>query len=527
MKKLINIFLTMILLLQFAYASDADKVVKIGLYYGGNALPEPQLQNFVGEGYEFGYFDSDNEFESIYSVENIKLLMKADKSYNIVVDELYDDVEEAENKIDTLRDTGKVVFPAYIDGKIQIRIGNYASADEAEEDIVTIEKKAKKLEFEVVKPDSNTISVTDTDSKEILFEYTKDEYNLGIMPMAGKKETAETWFKGLKYYGGFEYILNGSNISVINNIELCDYLKGVVPYEVSPSWPIEAQKAQALCAKNYTMRSLNRHASSGFSLCNTTHCQVYKGTDKSNSQTDEAVEDIIDKGIYYDGKLAETYYYSSNGGASENSENVWTSAIPYLVGVEDEFENDSIPNWSYESKVTLKELQSLLTSKGYKIGTLKSVATELTENGNMYKVTFTDTDGKEVSVSKDSARSFFSKYVRSMRFNIYPEGSTTEIKIIALGEKKKEIKVSNYVISEDGDKTKIKDIKKASILTSKGIKKINNNTTTSGSSDTYIIKGTGYGHNVGMSQWGAKIMADEGYEYDEILKYYFTGVDIE
>ena len=113
-----------------------------------------------------------------------------------------------------------------------------------------------------------------------------------------------------------------------------------------------------------------------------------------------------------------------------------------------------------------------------------------------------------------------------MRFNIYPEGGAAEIKIIALGEKKKEIKASNYVISEDGDKTKIKDIKKASILTSKGIKKINN-TTTSGSSDTYIIKGTGYGHNVGMSQWGAKIMADEGYEYDEILKYYFTGVDIE
>jgi len=525
MKKLANIFLTMILLLQFAYASDADRVVKIGLYYGGNALAEPQLQNFVGEGYEFGYFDSDNEFESIYSVENIKLLMKVDKSYNIAVDELYDDIDEAEDDIATLKKTGKVVFPAYIDGKIQIRIGNYASVDEAEEDIEVVEKKAKKLEFKVVKPDSNTISVTDTDSKEILFEYTKDEYNLGIMPMAGKKEIAQTWFKQLKYYGGFEYIINGSNISVINNVKLCDYIKGVIPYEISPSWPVEAQKAQALCAKNYTLRSLNRHASSGFSLCNTTHCQVYKGTSNATATSDEAVEDVIDKSIYYNGELAETYYYSSNGGASENSENVWTSAIPYLVGVEDEFENDSIPNWSYESKVTLKDLQNLLTSKGYKIGPLKSVSTELTEMGNMYKVIFTDTAGKQVVVSKDSARSLFSKYVRSMRFNIYPEGGVAEIKIIALGDKKKEIKASNYVISEDGDKTKIKDIKKASILTSKGIKKINN-TTTSGSSDTYIIKGTGYGHNVGMSQWGAKIMADEGYEYDEILKYYFTGVEI-
>jgi len=526
MKKLINIFLMMILLLQFAHASDADKVVKIGLYYGGNALPEPQLQNFVGEGYEFGYFDSENEFESIYSVENIKLLMKSDKSYNVAVDELYDDIEEAEDDIATLKKIGKIVFPAYVDGKIQIRIGDYASEDEAEEDLEVIKKKAKKLKFKVVNPVANTISVTDTDSKVILFEYTKDEYNLGIMPMAGKKETAQTWFKKLKYYGGFEYILNGSNISVVNNVELCDYIKGVTPYEISPSWPVEAQKAQALCAKNYTLRSLNRHASSGFNLCNTTHCQVYKGTSNATEVSDKAVEDVIDEAIYYDGKLAETYYYSSNGGASENSENVWTSAIPYLVGVEDEFENDSIPNWSYESKVTLKDLQSLLISKGYKIGTLKSVSTELTEMGNMYKVIFTDTAGNEVVVSKDSARSLFSKYVRSMRFNIYPEGSAAETKIIALGEKKKEIKASNYVISEDGNKTKIKDIKKASILTSKGIKKINN-TTTSVSGDTYIIKGTGYGHNVGMSQWGAKIMADEGYEYDEILKYYFSGVEIE
>jgi len=171
MKKLANIFLTMILLLQFAYASDADRVVKIGLYYGGNALAEPQLQNFVGEGYEFGYFDSDNEFESIYSVENIKLLMKVDKSYNIAVDELYDDIDEAEDDIATLKKTGKVVFPAYIDGKIQIRIGNYASVDEAEEDIEVVEKKAK---------NSGKISKIKlhSDQKILDYEYVGQEYGV-------------------------------------------------------------------------------------------------------------------------------------------------------------------------------------------------------------------------------------------------------------------------------------------------------------------------------------------------------------
>ena len=130
---------------------------------------------------------------------------------------------------------------------------------------------------------------------------------------------------------------NGGDLIVYNLVDIEDYVKGVIPYEMSNSWPIEALKAQAVCARTYAMAS-RKH--SGFDLCTTECCQVYRGVGLANDTTDSAVEQTAGQYLTYNGELCVTYYSSSDGGATENSENVWTAAVGYLKGVIDPYEAD-------------------------------------------------------------------------------------------------------------------------------------------------------------------------------------------
>jgi stage II sporulation protein D len=109
---------------------------------------------------------------------------------------------------------------------------------------------------------------------------------------------------------------------VVNFINIEDYVKGVLPYEMNPEWPKEALKAQAVAARTYTAAHLDdKHKSQGFDLCCEPDCQTYRGTNGASALSDSAVDETA--GIYmtYDGAYADAYYHSSDGGATENSEN--------------------------------------------------------------------------------------------------------------------------------------------------------------------------------------------------------------
>ena len=101
----------------------------------------------------------------------------------------------------------------------------------------------------------------------------------------------------------------------------------------------------------------------------TTDCQVYYGVSTATSATDRAVEETAGECLYYDGELAEAYYHSSDGGATEDAENVWGTDMPYLQGKEDPYEAQiSIPNYSWTVTYTWDELTWVLQNSGYSIG---------------------------------------------------------------------------------------------------------------------------------------------------------------
>lgn len=367
------------------------------------------------------------------------------------------------------------------------------------------------------------VAVTAADSGEALFQFDgSGGRSLGILP-DGKGRKAQTLFQGCRWYGGFECRPGAKGkLDVINVVELDDYVKGVLPYEMSPAWPLEALKAQAVCARTYALLPSKHYASHHFDVCNTTDCQVYRGVDQASALTDQAVDETSGTVALYGGKYAETYYCSANGGASESSENVWSNARPYLTGKEDPYESmTDIPDYGYTIRYTYSQLGKLLRDKGYSIGTVNAAyVSQTTSAGNVAEVTFRDTAGKTVTLTKDECR--WTLDTKSMRFQIDGGGSagswnTSGGTLDSLRDA--------YSISKNGVLGRLSG-GNVYAAASSGISALKQPAASAGTGSGITITGTGWGHGVGMSQYGAKAMAEQGYTYEDILLFYYTGITL-
>ncbi len=539
-----------------------ENTVRVGLYYSGGsngALVSANLENYqnAGSGYSFGYYTADRTFVSLGTLsetaismsQDVNLIVNSDGSYStgtaedgtgigcyhLQMSRTYASFDLANAAAIGLKGAYGTAFPVYDNGTFAVRVGNYTSREEAERALAD-----HRADAEVNSGTAYTVTVTKTKTNEILLEYDGGGSTfLAMVPRATGSAKSQTWFKGYRYYGGFEYdrssALSGGKINVINVVPLEDYVKSVITYEMSPSWPTEALKAQAVCARTYALQQ-HKHDSKNFDVCSGTNCQVYRGVSASNAASDAAVDATAGLALYYSGTLIEADYYSSNGGASENSENVWSAALPYLRGKADPYEATiSIPNYSYEKSYTAAELTALLQKKGYSIGTVASVQPAYTEQGNIYSITFADTAGKSVVVKKENCKYLFS--AASMRFTITGSGAApdngtsdstgSEIYVNNGSSRLSGVK-GTYFISGSGTVSRF-DGESAYVLTSGGKSLLGTETAAGNnqSGGSYVLRGTGSGHNVGMSQYGANAMAKQGLTFEDILHFYYTGVSIE
>ena len=530
-----------------AFAS-ADDTLRVGLYYDGSgsngALISANLENYVGAGYQFGYYDAERNFVKLGETDetrismsqDLNLYVQSDGSYttsavngvpvigchHLQLTQTFPSYDEASAKAEELEHSFDMAFPVYDHGVFAVRVGSFLSAADAQEAL-----QDAGLSAEVNSGSAYTVTVTKSCTDEILFEYDDGgDTFLGVMPKAASGEKAETWFKGYRYYGGFEYDrsakLSGGRINVINVVDVEDYVKGVVPFEMSPSWPTEALKAQAVCARTYALCQ-SKHRSRNFDVCATTNCQVYHGSSGSHEGSDLAVDATAGLKLYYDGKLIEPPYYSSNGGASENSENVWSAALPYLRGKQDPYENaDLIPNYAYEKTYTGADLGARLRKRNFNIGTVIAVQPTYTEQGNILSIVFTDEAGNTAEVKKEACRLMLG--TPSMRFTISestvsPSGDGTNRSLSgffsSIG------KVLHQPVKEIHQRSPLEQL----LLEKSGAGTSDPSQTAA--ANVFVVRGTGSGHNVGMSQYGAYAYAKQGGTFEDILHFYYTGVTIQ
>lgn len=328
-------------------------------------------------------------------------------------------------------------------------------------------------------------------------------------------------YGGKPYRGYFEISANADGtLSVINVLEVEDYLRGVLPSEVYASWHEEALKTAAVAARTYALRSMlsSTHTQSGFDLCATTHCQVYGGAAKENARTDAALVNTSGLVLKYNGSLATTPYHSSNGGYTESAAAVWGSRAadyPYLTSVFTPYEDyRNVPNGKWETVLARNELSTRIASAYAEKMTdgIADIAYERAENGYIERMTVTDGAGNTYTFkTSDGVRSFFgSSLVKSANFGIaYTYTPSNDV-----------ITPAVTVISADG----IYEMTAADgydYVTADGVE------TTYGFEEVVVLDGSGYGHGVGLSQFGARCMADEGFNYEEILQTYFPGTTLE
>lgn len=331
-----------------------------------------------------------------------------------------------------------------------------------------------------------------------------------------------------KYRDFLGFLVRNDGILLINHIEVENYLYGVVPKEVGASFPIESIKAQAVAARTYALSNINKHKNEGFNLCDTTHCQVYGAMDAEHSSTNQAVNETRNMVVYYEGKLAETTFHSNNGGYTESNKDAWGgAALGYLIAKEDKFSLNS-PNSSWTVKLTLQEMNSKLISAGINVGELIDMEVlEISEGKRVLKLKIKGSSKDEI-ISGSKLRTILgNNEIKSTFFNINKEGTSSSAKTYIMDGnsiKPIEVNLSNATII---DGRGVKTILKTGTTTALGensAKSITNNYATSPTSFTF--EGKGYGHGVGMSQYGAMEMAKQGYNFEEILKYYYHGVDI-
>lgn len=548
---ILSMVLVLISPLSALAAEGQGQVLRIGLAYGSDVMAAASLRSKVGVGYSLGYYDDQRQFIplawtgeseiSILITQNLYLNEQGGYTYtagdrgaigcyHVHLPWTYEDYASAQAAADLVPDA----FVAWIEGAYYVRVGSYTSREEAE---------AAALETEgacLGETSGYGYCVIATGTDKILFQFDANQRGetgaLGVLPLAsGGEKTVTVLNEGRSYYGGFRFErIGGGASTVVNMVELEDYIKGVIPYEMSTSWPLEALKAQAVCARTYSAAS-SRHGSDHFDICTTTHCQVYKGTSGAGTVSDQAVEETAGQRIFYNGKCVNgnAVYYSSNGGASEDVKNVWGTDHAYLKGKLDPYEADiadKAGNYRWSKTYTASELAARINARGYSCGDIADVELTYSDLGNVIKMKVTDAAGTSNTFSGDKVRNILG--TNSIRFTMTTSGqsgpSQTPEGYAIAGASSVPSLAGLYALSGDGQVAALAE--ESYIITDQGTKLLEPTTQATasvGGEVRYTFTGTGWGHSVGMSQWGAYAMAKRGYTYLDILQFYYTGITVE
>ena len=342
-----------------------------------------------------------------------------------------------------------------------------------------------------------------------------------------------------RYRGNIEITLNkeSKKLNIINIIGIEEYLYGVLKKEISPKWPAEVLRAQAVAARTFAISNMNKYVDKGYNICSSTNSQEYGGINHEDPLTNKAVDETKGQIIIYKGNPINAVYHSDSGGYTENSERVWGSYLPYLRSVKSNFEELVSPpyhTWTYS--ISQEDLTGKLKKQGYEIDTIVTVKLiDVSKTGRINELIFVSKNNKNIQIkANDLRRVLGTNFIRSTLFEIKTMGEELIVKEEAEESTKENIKLEESIeeILEQKEDWTIQELielmknrreeskkEKEQITVVKSIKTLN-------VPITFVFSGSGNGHGVGMSQWGAYGMALQGYKYQEILKYYYQDVSI-
>jgi stage II sporulation protein D len=303
------------------------------------------------------------------------------------------------------------------------------------------------------------------DSSAFFVVRNKDGLSVNGRAMRRLTVSAPVFIKvnGKKYRGSVEISPADKGMLVVNELPMEDYLAGLINCEISSQWPMEAIKAQAVVARSYAFFQREARKYAIYHLESTVIDQVYDGCAIEDSRAVRGVRETSGEVLTYNNNVIQAFFHSNCGGHTESSENVWGYALPYLQGIDCSY-CLSAPSAKWEQTLSLDKIESLLRSNGYQVAGLRDIKPgRRNRSGRMTDLTLIGIK-ERLTISAVSFR-------KAIGYTL--------------------IKCTNFEVRIAGDDA--------------------------------VFSGIGYGHGVGLCQWGAKQRAGDGFDYREILIYYYPG----
>ncbi len=293
-------------------------------------------------------------------------------------------------------------------------------------------------------------------------------YNAPRLIIAPRREALISVNDG--HFRGDVIIINNksTNLTVVNSIDLENYIRGVLYHEISDKWPLEAIMAQAVATRTYALYSMEKFAARDYDVTNDIYSQVYGGRGSERYRTNIAVRRTIGQVLMYKGKIFPAFFHANSGGVTEAASELWDIDIEPLKGqIKSPFSMKS-PHYQWRRNFRLKDIQDKLNARGYQIGLIKDIQViEHNKSGRVKKLKVVSRDGKEAIIDGKVFRDVIGP--NTLRSNKY------------------DIEMKGWYVD---------------------------------------FVGNGWGHGVGMCQWGAYGMAQMHYNYRQILEFYYPSSEI-
>jgi stage II sporulation protein D len=271
---------------------------------------------------------------------------------------------------------------------------------------------------------------------------------------------------GMRVRGELEFQRSSGGVEVINHVGLEDYVAGTLGREVYTSWHEETLKAQAVVTRTYGLHQMAQHSTRGFDVGSGTGSQVYGGVDAETESVKRATRKTRGEYLAYKGRPILAVFHSASGGQTATAEEVWGERIPYLTSIEVPNEEDS-PDTYWRTTVSRTTLERSLAPLGVEVGSIRKMEiADRSSNGRVARIRIRGTKETQTMSARSLRTALGASVIRSTMFEIreMPDG--------------------------------------------------------------FIFVGSGHGHGVGMSQWGAQAMAEGGADYREILEHFYPGTKL-
>jgi len=330
-------------------------------------------------------------------------------------------------------------------------------------------------------------------------------------------------------------------LRVVNVVNLEDYLKGVVPWEMTPTAPLEALKAQAICARSETIHDMQsgRHRNDGFDMCDYDHCQGYPGTENEKPRSTLAVEQTAGLVLTYSGTIADAVYGTNSGGITADSTDVWRGpAVPYLRNVFDFAPNSPLAevvkphmteaDWKIYCSTNLPSFAQPTAEDISELAARRAKyprVAALYQPGDLpdfYRWSRTITQAQILQALAPKMHPPVNVISELRILERAPSGHIKKLQVIGKWQEDGAVKsTSTLLIQGDGAIRSMLSGRLGSIVSLPSSTFV-----VSTQGNDFVLKGAGWGHGVGMCQDGAAAHARAGWAARQILEWYFKGVKI-